>query len=78
MPVVHNTSKPESALRKKSNLVCYHAAHESLAVGETLVGHIPSKENVVNLMTKALYGQKRSIWSVIFLMIFMMTISYQF
>ena len=28
MPVVHNTSKQESVLRKKSNSVCYNAAHE--------------------------------------------------
>ena len=39
--VVHNTSRPESVFRKKSNSVCYHEVHESVAVGESLVGHIP-------------------------------------
>ena len=27
MSVVHNTSKPESVLKNKSNSVCYHAVH---------------------------------------------------
>ena len=40
--VVHNASRPESVLRKKSNAGCYHAVHESVAMGESLVGHIPS------------------------------------
>ena len=59
MSVVHNISRPESVLRKKSNLVCYHTVHKSVAMGEHLVGHIPSKESVADLMTKVLYGQKR-------------------
>ena len=45
MSVVHNTSRPESVLRKRSNSICYHAVHESVAMGESLVGCIPSKEN---------------------------------
>ena len=57
--VVHNKSRPESVLRKKSNSVCYHAVCESVAMGESLVGHIPSKENVADLMTKVPYGHKR-------------------
>ena len=56
--VVHNTSRPESVLRKKSNSVCHHAVHESVEMGESLVKHIPSKKNVVDLMTKVLCGQK--------------------
>ena len=59
MSVVHNTSRPESVLRKKSNSVCYHAVCESVTIGEFLLRHIPSKENVAELMTKVLYEQKR-------------------
>ena len=59
MSVVHSTSGPESVLRKKSKSVCYHAVHESVAMGETVVRHILSKETVDNLMTKVLYGQKK-------------------
>ena len=57
--VVHNTSRPELVLRKKGNLVFYHAVHESVAMNKPLVVHIPSRENVADLMTKVLYGQKR-------------------
>ena len=54
MSVVHNTTRPESVLRKKINLVCYHGVHESVAFGEFLVGHIHSKENVADFMKKVL------------------------
>ena len=60
--LANNTPKPESVLRKKSNSVCYHAVCELFAMGESLVGHIPSKENVADLMTKVLYGQKGEIF----------------
>ena len=75
MSVIHNSSKPESVLRKKSNSVCYHAVCESVAMSESLVGHIPSKENVADFLMKVLYGHQRRFWSVIFFMIYMTTIS---
>ena len=59
MSDVHNTFRPESVLTKKSNSVCYHTVCESVEMGESLVGCIPSKENATDLMTKVLYGQKR-------------------
>ena len=31
MTVVHNTSKPESVLRKKGNSVCYHTVHDEFS-----------------------------------------------
>ncbi len=40
MFVIHNTQWPESTLKKKSNSVCYHAMRESVAMGESLTGHI--------------------------------------
>ena len=43
MSVIHNSSRTESVLRKKSNSVCYHAVSESVAMGASLVGYIPSK-----------------------------------
>jgi hypothetical protein len=42
MSVVHNTQRPESVLKKKSNTICYHAVRESAAMGESIIGHIPS------------------------------------
>ena len=31
-------------------------------MGESLVGHIPSKDNITDLLTKVLYGQNRKYW----------------
>ena len=59
MSVLLNTFRSDSVLRKKNHSVCYHSVYESITMGESLVGHIPSKENVADLMTKVLYGQKR-------------------
>ena len=59
MSVVTNVSKPESTLKKKSNLICYHAVREAVAMGEALVAYIPTKKNLADLFTKVLYGQAR-------------------
>ena len=61
MSSVQNTSRPASVLRKKSNSVCYHTVHESVAMRESLVGHISSKENVTDLMKKVINGKRGSI-----------------
>ena len=59
MSVVTNMSKPESALKKKSNLICYHAVYEAIVMSEALVAHIPTIKNLADLFTKVLYGQSR-------------------
>ncbi len=59
MLVIHNTQRLELMLKKKSNSICYHAVRESVAMGESLTGHIGTNENIGDLTTKALYGQKR-------------------
>ena len=46
MLVIHNTFKPGSLLRWKSNSVYCHTVHESVAMGKFLVGYIPNSENV--------------------------------
>ena len=58
MLVIHNTQHPESTLRKKSSLVCYHAVRELVAMGEYLTGHIPTAENSADLATKIIPGGK--------------------
>ena len=40
MSVIHNTQRPESTLKKKSNYICYHAVRESVTMGETLTANI--------------------------------------
>jgi hypothetical protein len=60
MLVVHSTQRPESVLKKKSNAICYHAVRESAAMGESIIGHIPSVNNPTDICTKAVPGgQKR-------------------
>ena len=60
MSVIHNTQRPESTLKKKSNSICYHAVRESAAMGEILTGHISTHENPADLATKIIpSGAKR-------------------
>ena len=59
MSVIHNTQRPESTLKKKSNAICYHAVREAVAMGELLTGHCSTHDNESDLMTKVLFGQKR-------------------
>ena len=59
MSVIHNTSKPESVLKKKSNSICYHFLREAVAMKECFATHIPTLENWADLLTKVLSGKKR-------------------
>ena len=61
MSVVNNTSRPESVLKKKSNQVCYHTVCGSVAIGKDLVEHIPSNENIADLIPKSNMVRKRYI-----------------
>ena len=60
MSVIHNTQRPESTLKKKSNSICYHTIRESCAMGESITGHVDSKENCSDVATKVIpSGQLR-------------------
>jgi hypothetical protein len=56
MSVIHNTQRPESTLKKKSNSICYHACREAVAMGEMLTTHIPTALNPADLATKIIPG----------------------
>ncbi len=56
---VTNSSRPELTLKKKCNSICYHAICESVAMGETLLTHIRTGENLVDFVTKTTSGAKR-------------------
>jgi hypothetical protein len=59
--VVHNTQRPESVLKKKSNSICYHAIRESAAMEESIIGQVPSVDNPDDICTKVVPGgQKRN------------------
>ena len=51
MSVIHNTQRPESTLKKKSNSICYQYARESVAMSESLTAHINTHENPADLAT---------------------------
>ena len=60
MSVIHNTQRPESTLKKKSNSIFSHAIRESVAMGEMAIAHTRTTENVADLDTKVIPGgQKR-------------------
>ena len=61
MSVIHNTQRPESTLKKKNNSICYHDLREAVAMGEWLTTHIPTKDNLSDMMTKVLYGSKKTV-----------------
>jgi hypothetical protein len=56
---VTNSSRPESTLKKKCNSICYHAIRELVAMGETLLTHIRTGENLADFLTKTTGGAKR-------------------
>jgi hypothetical protein len=49
---VTNSSRSESTLKKKCNSICYHAIRESVAMGETLLTHIRTGDNLADFLTK--------------------------
>jgi hypothetical protein len=59
MSVVHNTQRPESVLKKKSNSMCYHAVRDSDAMGESIIGHVPSVDNPAYICTKVVPGGQK-------------------
>jgi hypothetical protein len=61
MSVVHNTQWPESVLKTKSNSIFYPAVRDSAAMGESIIGHVPSVDNPADICTKFVPGiQKRN------------------
>jgi hypothetical protein len=61
MSVARNTQRHESVLIKKSNSLCYHIVRESAAMGESIIGNVPSVYNPADICTKVVAGgQKRN------------------
>ena len=58
MSFIHNTSRPESTLKKKCNAIAYHVIHESVAMGETSTGCKKAEGNPAYLLTKIATGGK--------------------
>lgn len=61
MSVLHNTTNPESTLKKKNNSIAFHMVRESVAMDEMRTGYIGTDGNVADLMTKVLpRGDRRN------------------
>jgi hypothetical protein len=56
---VTSSTIPELTLKKNCNSICYHVVQESVAMGESLITHIDSDNNLSDLMTKVTRGSKR-------------------
>ena len=56
---ITNYTTPESTLKEKSNLICYRAIHESVAMGESLLTHVGTHDNLADLLIKPAFGSKK-------------------
>ena len=56
MSVIHNSQRPESTLKKKSNSICYHAIRGSVTMKESLTGNLLSVDNPEDICTKVVPG----------------------
>jgi hypothetical protein len=61
MSAVHNIQRPETVLKKKSNSICYHVVRESVVMGESVIGHVPSVDNPDEICTKVVPGRNIKI-----------------
>ena len=52
--VLHNVSKPESMIKKKSNSIAYHFVRECVAKDEMRCTHIKSQCDTADIATKVL------------------------
>ena len=59
MLLIHNTSKLDSTLKKKFNVIASHAIHKSVAMKESSTLHMKSKDNLADLLSKLITEQKR-------------------
>jgi hypothetical protein len=56
MYVLHNTQRPDSVLKKKSNSICYHGEHKYTTMGESIIVHVPSVDNPAEICATFLQG----------------------
>jgi hypothetical protein len=54
MSVVLNTTVPSSQLKKKHNAIAYHHVREAIAEKIVELHHIPSTDNIADVLTKPL------------------------
>ena len=52
--MIDNCTLPSSTLKKKHNAIAYHRIREAVAAGVIVLGHVSSKDNIADILTKAL------------------------
>jgi hypothetical protein len=50
MSVIHNMQRKLYVLKEKSNIICYHVAHESAAIDECTMVHAHSEKNPADIL----------------------------
>ena len=58
LSVVTNCSLSTSTLKKKHNAIAYHRVREAVAAGVINIAHVPTKDNITDIMTKPLGPQQ--------------------
>ena len=53
-----NTTKPESTLKKKHNVIAYHRVREAQAAGVIRIAKEDSETNLADVLTKSLPGPR--------------------
>ena len=61
--VVLNTTVPSSVLKKKHHACAYHRVREAIAAKILIFKHIPSKENLANVLTNLWLAKIFMLWS---------------
>ncbi len=56
--VVTNSTLPSSTIKKKHNAICYHRVREAVAAKTIRIAHIPTDQNLADMLTKPLGGSK--------------------
>lgn len=56
--VVNNSTIPSSTLKKKHNAICYHRVREAVAAKVIRIAHVPTGQNLADMLTKPLGGCK--------------------
>jgi hypothetical protein len=61
--VVHNSSAPESVLKKKHNAIAYHRSREACAAGIVAIAKEDGETNLSDILTKLLAGPH--LWKMV-------------
>ena len=56
MSIIISSTLPSSTLKKKHNVISYHAVREAVAAGIIQLAHVKSQDNYADVLTKSVNG----------------------